>query len=66
MYALTFVFIPTLFLGLELFFGLIQALVFTILTIIYIQLAVAGHGDSHGEEEHEDPTLVAAADHMPL
>jgi F-type H+-transporting ATPase subunit a len=66
MYALTFVFIPTVFLGLELLFGLIQALIFTILTIIYIQLAVAGHGDSHGEEEHEDQTLVAAADHMPL
>ncbi len=67
MYALTFVLIPTVFLGLELFFGLIQALVFTILTIIYIQLAVAGHGDSHGDEaEHEDPVLASAADHMPF
>lgn len=66
MYALTFVIVPTAFLGLELLFGLIQALIFTILTIIYIQLAVAGHGDAHGEEEHEDPTLAAAADHMPL
>jgi F-type H+-transporting ATPase subunit a len=65
MYALTFVLIPTVFLGLELFFGLIQALVFTILTIIYIQLAVAGHGDSHGDEaEHEDSVLAAAADHL--
>lgn len=67
MYALTFVLIPTIFLGLELFFGLIQALIFTILTIIYVQLAVSGHGDAHGEEaEHEDPTLAAAADHMPF
>lgn len=65
MYALTFVLIPTIFLGLELFFGLIQALIFTILTIIYIQLAVSGHGDAHGEEaEHEDPALAAAADHL--
>jgi len=67
MYALTFVLIPTVFLGLELFFGLIQALIFTILTIIYIQLAVSGHGDGHGDEaEHEDAGLVAAADHLPL
>jgi F-type H+-transporting ATPase subunit a len=67
MYALTFVLIPTLFLGLELLFGLIQALVFTILTIIYIQLAVAGHGDSHIDEDpHEDPVLEAAAADMPL
>jgi F-type H+-transporting ATPase subunit a len=67
MYALTFVLIPTVFLVLELFFGLIQALIFTILTIIYIQLAVSGHGDAHGdEEEHEDARLAAAADHMPL
>jgi F-type H+-transporting ATPase subunit a len=67
MYALTFVVIPTVFLGLELLFGLIQALIFTILTIIYIQLAVAGHGDSHGDEaEHADPVLAAEADHMPF
>ncbi len=68
MYALTFVIIPTVFLGLELLFGLIQALVFTILTIIYIQLAVGGHGDAHGNEdvEHEDSKLATAADHMPL
>lgn len=66
MYALTFVVVPTVFLGLELLFGLIQALIFTILTIIYIQLAVSGHGDAHGEEEHEDPVLASAADHMPF
>lgn len=68
MYALTFVVIPTVFLGLELLFGLIQALIFTILTIIYIQLAVVGHGDAHGDEEaeHEDPKLASAADHMPF
>jgi hypothetical protein len=48
-------------------FGLIQALIFTILTIIYIQLAVSGHGDAHSDEaEHEDERLTSAADHMPL
>jgi F-type H+-transporting ATPase subunit a len=65
MYALTYLVIPTVFLGLELFFGLIQALIFFILTIVYIQLAVAGHGDGHAEEdEHEDMRLVAEANHL--
>jgi F-type H+-transporting ATPase subunit a len=46
--------IPALFYGLELFFGLVQALIFSLLTLIYITLAVAGHGD-HGEHgEHDD------------
>jgi F-type H+-transporting ATPase subunit a len=46
--------IPAIFYGLELFFGLVQALIFSLLTLIYITLAVAGHGD-HGEHgEHDD------------
>lgn len=53
MYGLTYVVVPTLFLGLELFFGAIQALIFTVLTIIYFSLAVAGHGD-HGDEAHAE------------
>lgn len=64
MYALTYLVIPTVFLGLELFFGLIQALIFTILTVVYIQLAVAGHGDHGDEEGHQDTTLVAEANHL--
>lgn len=44
---------PVVFLGLELLFGTIQALVFSLLTLIYITLAAAhGHGDEH-EEAHE-------------
>lgn len=53
MYGLTYVVVPTLFLGLELFFGAIQALIFTVLTIIYFSLAVAGHG-GHGDEAHAE------------
>jgi F-type H+-transporting ATPase subunit a len=43
------------FLGLELFFGLIQALIFSILTLVYITSAVAGQGgEAHeGAEAHE-------------
>ncbi len=43
-----------IFLGVELFFGLIQALIFSILTLVYIATAVAGHaGDSKGHDHKE-------------
>ncbi len=54
-----------IFLGVELLFGLIQALIFSILTLVYISTAVAGHaggaghGAGHGEAHaggHEAPT----------
>lgn len=41
-----------IFLGLEVLFGFIQALLFSILTLVFISSAVAGHGGGHGEEEH--------------
>ncbi len=47
--ALVPVLFPVVFLGLELLFGAIQALVFALLTLIYITLATAG---GHGDEEH--------------
>lgn len=50
--------IPMLFYGLELFFGFIQALLFSLLTLIYISVASAGHG-SH-EEHHEEHGAVGA------
>jgi F-type H+-transporting ATPase subunit a len=39
--------VPTIFLFLEVLFGFIQALVFSLLTLVYISLATAGH-DDHG------------------
>ncbi len=47
---------PVVFLFLELMFGTIQALVFSLLTLIYITLAAAhGHGDEHDEaHDHAD------------
>jgi len=42
--------LTTVFLFFEVLIGFIQALVFAILTVIYIALAAAGHGD--GEEAH--------------
>lgn len=48
-------FLPVVFIGLELLFGTIQALVFALLTLIYLTLASAGHGshDEHHEEAHD-------------
>jgi F-type H+-transporting ATPase subunit a len=42
MYGLVPLLVPTVFLGLEVLFGFIQALIFTVLSIVYISLATAG------------------------
>jgi F-type H+-transporting ATPase subunit a len=47
--------IPLIPLGLELFFGFIQAVLFSVLTLVYVSMAAAGHGGhdaEHGHEEH--------------
>jgi len=44
-------FIPMPFLGLELFVGFIQALVFAMLALVFMNMAMASHGD-HAEEHH--------------
>ncbi len=44
--------IPAIFYGLELFFGFIQALLFALLTLIYVAVAAAGHGDHEEHHEH--------------
>jgi F-type H+-transporting ATPase subunit a len=49
---------PLPFFGLELFVGLIQALVFTMLTLVFLVIATADHG---GEEDHRE-----ANDRKPL
>lgn len=50
-------FIPMIFYGLELFFGFIQALLFSLLTLIYIAVATAGHGD------HDKHDIVHDGEH---
>ena len=54
MLALTFAIVPVAFLGLEMIFGAVQALVFALLTLTYITLATAGHGGGH-DEAHDAP-----------
>jgi F-type H+-transporting ATPase subunit a len=56
-------FVPAVFLGLELLFGLVQALVFALLAMTYISVAIAeqqssGHDDEHGDHP---PAADAAA-----
>lgn len=51
--ALTATVVPTGLLGLELFFGAIQAYVFSTLALVFISLAtVSHHGDDHGDDHH--------------
>src|ERR687891_2127707 len=45
-------FVPGIFLGLELLFGFVQAMVFALLAMTYITMAIAEHEGGHGEE-HE-------------
>ena len=48
-------FVPAIFLGLELLFGAVQALVFALLTMTYITMAIAEHGSGH--ETSTSPTI---------
>lgn len=50
--------VPVIFLFLELLFGSIQALVFALLTAIYITLATAGHDDEDHAEAHNSAHAV--------
>ena len=44
------------FMGLELFVGAVQALIFTMLTLVFLSIATTGHGHGESQEAH-------AADH---
>lgn len=44
--------IPIPFLGMELFVGVVQALVFTMLTLVFLKMAVTAHGDHAPESAH--------------
>jgi F-type H+-transporting ATPase subunit a len=52
-------FVPAIFLGLEILIGVVQALVFALLTMTYITIAIAeqpGAGHGSDETEHHAPT----------
>ncbi|HEX5165105.1 MAG TPA: F0F1 ATP synthase subunit A [Thermomicrobiales bacterium] len=60
-YVFPLIALPTVFLFLEVLFGFIQALVFALLTLIYIALAAAGHDDHEEEHAHGDLQTAPAA-----
>ena len=70
MIALAPIVIPAVFLGLELLFGFVQALVFALLAMTYIGTAIAehhsadhgeGHADEHAEGGHSTAAEAAPA-----
>ena len=60
-------FVPAIFLGLELLFGAVQALVFALLTMTYITMAIAegqgDHADEHeaGDDHDAQPSTTTAS-----
>lgn len=51
---------PLPFYGLELFVGLVQGLVFSLLTLVFFKMGSTGHGD-HSEEGHSSPSQHVTA-----
>ena len=49
---------PAVFLGLELLFGAVQALVFALLTMTYITMAIAEHQGEHADEHEGTHRLI--------
>jgi hypothetical protein len=55
--ALTFVVIPVAMLGLEFLLNFMQALIFSILTLMFTLIAIEPHHDEHAEHHEEVPNL---------
>ncbi len=49
---LTKLVVPVAFYAMGSLVSVIQAFVFTLLSMIYVALAVSGHGDEHAHESH--------------
>lgn len=54
-------FITFVFLGLELFVGAVQALIFTMLTLVFLSIATTGHGHEPGHENETQEEEYAEA-----
>jgi len=61
--ALTIAFLPVLLLGLEFMLNLIQALIFSILSLMYIVLAIESHDHEEGHVAEE--VVAVASGHAP-
>ena len=53
------------FVGLEVFIGLVQGLVFALLVLMYFVLAIESHDESHEEGSHSDTDHVASPEQHP-
>jgi F-type H+-transporting ATPase subunit a len=53
------------FVGLEVFIGLVQGLVFALLVLMYFVLAIESHDESHEEGSHRDTDRVAHEEQRP-
>ena len=53
------------FVGLEVFIGLVQGLVFALLVLMYFVLAIESHDESHEEGSHSDTDRVALEEQHP-
>ena len=54
MTTITIAFIPLALYGLELFVGLMQGLIFSVLILVFTMLAMEGHHEE-GHDEHHEP-----------
>jgi F-type H+-transporting ATPase subunit a len=54
MTTITIAFIPLALYGLELFVGLIQGIIFSVLVLVFTMLAMEGHHEE-GHDEHHEP-----------
>lgn len=53
------------FVGLEVFIGLVQGLVFALLVLMYFVLAIESHDEEHEEGSHTDTDHVPSPEHHP-
>ncbi len=61
-------FVPGLaipFAGLEVFIGLVQAFIFSLLVLMYFVLAIESHDEGHEEGSHTDTDRVPSAERQP-
>ena len=52
--ALTIAFVPVVIFGLEFLLNAVQALIFSVLTLMFILMAIEGHGDEEHEAGHSE------------
>jgi len=64
--TLTISFIPVLLIGLELMLNAIQALIFSVLTLIFITLAIESHHEEEGQVSEEAIDQIEGKDHQAL